>query len=507
MKSADADAGGAHGRDLATEALRASYRAVRYESRPCAASTPERMATIAALMGLAAPDPATARVLEIACGDGGNLLPMAARSPNARFVGIDLASEAVADGRKMADALGLDNATLLDGDLRDMPADLGPFDYIIAHGFYSWVPAEVRVVLFETIRRRLAPDGIAFVSHNVMPGTALRGITWSALRPHVESIADPAAKVAETQAMAARIAAAMERLPGLAAGMAQEFRDVAGRFPFLVMHDDLAPVNHAVYLREIAAEAASHGLAWLADADPYRHPAPAFGDEMNAWLASVDRLTREHMIDHLRLRRFRESLFIHGGRDTGGPLDAGRLAGMHVAAANSTVERHDASRPADTPGDRSPAAVQRRLLARLVARHPSSAPVREIAEGIASESLPGSHLAQPAEAVKFLLSGCLMGILVPLARPATLVREAGERPFAFGPARLQAQRLGFVANLRHDAVAFNDPVQRRLLPLMDGTRTRAELAAALAGFAAEMQGVAPLDAYLAHFARAGILEA
>lgn len=494
--------------DPATREILASYRAVPYDSRPCANSTPARIATIARLMGLGAPEPSTARVLEIACGDGGNLLPMAVRAPQGRFVGIDLASDAIAVARAMAGDLGLPNVELIDGDLRDLPAEAGSFDYIVAHGFYSWVPAAVRTALFDTLRARLAPAGIAFVSHNVLPGCALRGVTWSLLRPHVAGIADPAAKVAEIRAMAGRIADAMANQPGLAAGLAQEFRDVAARETFALMHDDFAPVNHPVFLRDLAAEASGRGLAWLADADPYRHPAPAYGEAMNAWLASAERMEREHVIDHLRMRRFRESLFVHEGRDLGHPLAAERLALMHVAASNTTVERHDARTPAPSPGDRSPSAIQRRLIARLVACHPSSEPVEDLAAWIAAESGPGTALAARGQAARLLLSACLMQVLVPFAWPVDIPRSAGERPRAFAPSRWQASRHQWVVNLRHESVRLDDPVQRRLLPLLDGTRTRADLAAALsAGASGSPMSTVAVDGHLAHFARIGVIEA
>lgn len=494
--------------DAATAEIRASYRAVPYDSRPCANSTPARIATIARLMGLDAPEPSTARVLEIACGDGGNLLPMAVHAPQGWFVGIDLASDAIAIARAMARELGLANVELIDGDLRDLPSEVGSFDYIVAHGFYSWVPAAVRAVLFDTIRARLAPQGIAFVSHNVLPGCALRGVAWSLLRPHVAGIADPVAKVAEIRAMAGRVADAMANRPGLAAGLAQEFRDVVERETFALMHDDFAPVNHPVFLRDIAAEASDHGLAWLADADPYRHPAPAYGETMNAWLASAERMEREHVIDHLRMRRFRESLFVHAERDLGHPLAPEALAPMHVAASNSTVERHDPRTPAPPARDRSPSSIQRRLIARLVACHPSSEPVADLAAWIATGSGPGSALAAPGQAERLLLSACLMQVLVPFAWPVDIPRSAGERPRAFAPARWQASRHRWVVNLRHESVRLDDPVQRRLLPLLDGTRTRADLAAALEGLAAGSgTRVAAVEEHLAHFARIGVIEA
>ena len=490
-----------------TEAIKASYEAVRYTSRPCPTTTPARMATVARLMGLDAPDPSTAAVLEIGCGDGGNIVPMAAAAPQGRYAGVDLSPSAIAEARAMASDLALSNVDLDAGDLRDLRSGIGTFDYIIAHGFYSWVPADVRDALFATLRERLAPGGIAFVSHNTMPGCALRGIAWSLLRPHVAHTDDHAHRIAEARSMAALMADAMADQPGLAAALSVEFRDVVDRHDSLVLHDDLAVVNHPVFLREIAAHAATHGLEWLADADPYRHPAPAYGEQMNGWLAAADRLTREHVVDHLRLRRYRESLFVHRAKGVGAPIAAERLEPMHVAASSVTAERHGSASRTQAAADRTPAGVQRLVLDRLVAVHPASVPVSEVVSWITAHSAPGSTLAVPGNALRLLLNACLVGAIVPLAWPVTVAHTAGSTPRAFAPARWQAPRRDFVVNLRHESVVFTDPVQRRLLPLVDGTRTRDALAAALADIAPG--GADPrrlLDGHLDHFARIGLLE-
>ena len=121
----------------ADDALVKSYNDVAYTSFPDAARHPERLATIGTLMGLDVAPLATCRVLEFACGDGLNLIPIAATLPDATFVGFDYAARPIARAQRMARDLGLSNLRLLQLDLRDLPADLGGFDYIIAHGLYS----------------------------------------------------------------------------------------------------------------------------------------------------------------------------------------------------------------------------------------------------------------------------------------------------------------------------------------------------------------------------------
>src|ERR1044072_8103995 len=111
--------------------------AVRCSNFPYGQTHPDRLATVAVLYGLHPPDPFTARVLEIGCGAGGNLIAMAAATPGIRALGVDLAAEPIADGQRAIADIGLTNVELLHGDVREIP-DLGEFDYIVAHGVYSW---------------------------------------------------------------------------------------------------------------------------------------------------------------------------------------------------------------------------------------------------------------------------------------------------------------------------------------------------------------------------------
>src|ERR1019366_8306637 len=110
------------------------------------------------------------RVLEIGCGNGANLIPLAYHLPESRITGIDLAAGPVARALAMAAELALSNIDLRVADLRDLCAQDGEFVYIFAHGLYSWIPAGVRDRLLAVCRERLAPQGVAFVSYNVYPG-------------------------------------------------------------------------------------------------------------------------------------------------------------------------------------------------------------------------------------------------------------------------------------------------------------------------------------------------
>lgn len=99
--------------DDAIDQLRADYDLTPYTSNSFPQSAPGHLAAIAHLCGLETPEVSRARVLEIGCAAGGNLIPFAAAHPQAHVVGIDLSQVQVDEGRTRAQALGINNLELL----------------------------------------------------------------------------------------------------------------------------------------------------------------------------------------------------------------------------------------------------------------------------------------------------------------------------------------------------------------------------------------------------------
>jgi SAM-dependent methyltransferase len=133
--------------DEAVDRRGADYDAAPYDLHAFPQSAPGQLAAIAYLFGLDAPEASTARVLKIGCASGGNLIPLAAKHPEARAVGIDLSPVQIGEGRRRAQALGLGNLELVRGDIARMElAALGQIDFVISHGVYSWVPENVQEV-------------------------------------------------------------------------------------------------------------------------------------------------------------------------------------------------------------------------------------------------------------------------------------------------------------------------------------------------------------------------
>src|SRR5690606_35431991 len=121
-----------------------TYDETPYPSSAFPQTHPDKLCAMARLFGLEAQDPTTARVLELGCADGANLLPMAQHAPGARFLGLDASIKQVEGARAAITAAGLANVEVRHQDILEFPADEGKFDYIIVHGIFSWVPDPVR---------------------------------------------------------------------------------------------------------------------------------------------------------------------------------------------------------------------------------------------------------------------------------------------------------------------------------------------------------------------------
>jgi len=160
---------GAQRREASTDEPGGDYDRLPYPSMPFAHTQPAHLAAVAALFGLSAADAGTARVLELGCAAGGNIIPLAARFPQASFVGIDLSPKQIESGRRRVAALGLSNIGLEQADLASLDMAGRHFDFVICNGVFSWVPVATQAAILRICERVLAPDGVATISYNVFP--------------------------------------------------------------------------------------------------------------------------------------------------------------------------------------------------------------------------------------------------------------------------------------------------------------------------------------------------
>ena len=296
-----------------------SYDEVPYESHPYAQTHPSRLAVVARLFGLTPPPIETARVLELGAAAGGNLVPIAEAFPDSWCVGIDLSARQVADGEQWVRKLGLRNVSLRHASITDVDDTYGTFDYVICHGVFSWVPTAVREAILDVCARRLAPNGVAYVSYNTYPGWHMRGMIRDMMRYHALRFSDTTQRVGQARALLDFLAQSCRQDGPYPTLLKSELESVRRQADHYLFHEHLEEVNDPLYFHQFVAMAKAHGLRYLGEA--------RVGDA-----AQVDPHVRERPFD----RRGEEE-----GRDEG-VLRAGIQGfelGGRVAVRNRNVHR------------------------------------------------------------------------------------------------------------------------------------------------------------------------
>src|SRR5688500_10670026 len=107
-----------------------AYDRVPYPTGTYSQTHVRRLAAMARLFGVNAPDVRTCRVLEIGCGEGANLLGMAVDLPESQFVGIDISQSAIDRANELAADAGVENVTFRQGDVMELIGRPGECDYV-----------------------------------------------------------------------------------------------------------------------------------------------------------------------------------------------------------------------------------------------------------------------------------------------------------------------------------------------------------------------------------------
>jgi SAM-dependent methyltransferase len=487
-----------------------AYDALPYESLPLAQTHPDHLSALATLLGLTPPRLETCRVLEIGCAAGGNLIPIALSLPGASCVGIDLSAVQVAQGRKLIEQLGAGNVSLRQLDIMDADESLGRFDFIIAHGVFSWVPERVQERLLDLTRRLLNPDGIAYVSYNTLPGWYTRSIVRDLMRFHAMGFSDLGARIEQARAVVELYA---QRLPFDNQVFRSEIEQLRGQADHYVLHEYLAEENNALYFVELVRRAAQHGLQYLTEAEFVTTLPAALGSAVAAMVQEIapEPIRQQQLLDFLRHRAFRQSLLVHDTAKVQRELRASRIRGLRFAGAlQAASERPDLSGPGVERFQarsgavvNTPAPLTKAALAVLGERFPESLSLEELREAARLRLGSSATSARDAEALGVdLLHTFLAGAVELHSLPPRFTMRPGERPTASALARLQAATGAPLTNLRHEALRL-DAALTGLLPLLDGTRDRRSLL----GARSALHGEAGLDAALRQLASEALLEA
>lgn len=481
------------------------YDQLPYPSMPLAYTQPGAMAAMAVLFGAEPRDAATAAVLELGCASGGNIIPLAARYPQARFTGVDLSARHVAEANARIAALGLTNITVQQGDIAALRFEPASFDFIVCHGVFSWVPRTVQDAILRICGTSLAQGGIAAVSYNALPGWHMRRVVRDILMFHADPKLPPPERVS-------RARTALSSIAGTAAGnspYATLLRSEAARLAkapsSYILGEFLSDQNAPCYFTEFATRAGSAGLGYLCDGEVatslpeyLANPIAKRVREMSG----TNALAVQQYADFFTGRPFRRSLLMRAAdapKAAVVAIDPARARHLHFAAnlrlraepskAGEQVYLDQRGRPIRPKGPVSTSIVER-----LAAAYPGTCSVDELLARLP----PASEEKTLQVLTLLLISEQATAATVPLK-----VGSAGAaQPKAWAVARLEAAaQQPLVTGMHHVPVRLTAPLAQ-LMPHLTGRNDRAALARALGGDAPE----AAVEQALAFAARNGLLE-
>jgi len=467
------------------------YDSLPYESIAFPETHPGNLAVLGRLFGLDTAEPEACRVLELGCASGGNLIPMAYHLPRARFLGIDLSARQVADGRRLIRRLELANIELRQGDIAKLGAELGHFDYVIAHGVYSWVPPAVREHLLALAAALLTPAGLFYVSYNTLPGWRMRGMLRDILLYACRGAEGPVAHLEAAQSALARLEAAISGLGAVSTRyLSEEIAALRKAPPSYLLFEYLAEHNQAFLFSDFAADCERQGLKYLCDTDLRTLFPSTYGKAVEAALAPIeDGVELEQWLDFVTNRNFRQSLLCRADADTEDAIDLDRFATFAFCADLKGTKRADLRRVKEVTFTTSSGVelkvahpLTKALLPELAALYPDCRPLAELmpeAAGTVAAAGGGALASEVNECLEELFS--LYAHRGISARPAPLHarHRLSSRPRASRLATAQVEAgAERIATVHHGNLDL-DSFAARLLSLLDGTRTLDQAAAAL----------------------------
>ncbi|HEV7391409.1 MAG TPA: class I SAM-dependent methyltransferase, partial [Burkholderiales bacterium] len=425
--------------------MRASYDTLPYESHAISATHIEVLAVEAMVAGLSPTPVDRCRVLELGCASGGNLLPMAEQFPGSEFVGIDLSPIQIAEGQRLAEQVGLRNVKLLAMDVMQAGAELGQFDFIIAHGLYSWVPPAVQRKVLEIISAHLASSGAAYISYDTFPGWHPRLMLREMLQRHTRSAGQQADAVSRACHFLEALVTTDARDSGPNAGiLTDDARKLLQMGDSYIAHEPLTDYLEAIYFEEFVSRLESRGLTYLAECRPrlsrmalarvvVRHFPELAGD----WVG------REQYVDFFLGSQFRRSAIAHAAATPQREHDPSLIERLMMRAL---------CKPATDTIDLSPGAVvvfdggatgkagltdpaSKAIVVAICRRWPELVSLDEALADARAQLRTPDNFASPGTAARQEICRALMncrdgGLIELRARKADFTTRVSERPVA-----------------------------------------------------------------------------
>ncbi|MCW2485603.1 methyltransferase regulatory domain-containing protein [Candidatus Symbiopectobacterium sp. NZEC127] len=271
------------------------------------------------LYGIFSPRVETARVLELGCGTGGNLLSFAAAYPQGSAIGVDLDDAAVSSGNQLVQSLGLTNVQLATASLDELlSSELGMFDYVIIHGPFSAVNESIRSALLEWAKRHLSERGVIAMAWNAYPGWKAAEVLRDAFQLHGSQAQSQDEKVASARAMLTYLSLGSADRNPLKGALHPLIEQAETQTDLMLSLRYLEGINEPCYLVDFHAMAAQNGLTFVGDVLPQRELAEHYGGEVAKLTDTVspghNKILRQQYLDFAVGRSERFSLLVPDSR-------------------------------------------------------------------------------------------------------------------------------------------------------------------------------------------------
>jgi len=461
-----------------------AYDEIPYDSYSFPLTHPERLATIATLFGMQPAPATTARVLELGCAAGGNLIPMALSMPGATFTGYDLSGVQVQRARDTIQALGLRNITVEQRNILDAGSRPDKFDYLICHGVFSWVPENVQEKILSICRDSLAENGVALVSYNTYPGWHMRESIRGMMLYHARQFDDPKMQVTQSRALLDFLVKSVDTTQSpYGMHLAAELKLLSSMADSYIAHEHLEHWNAPAYFHQFNERVARHELQYLGEAEfntmVVKNFAAPVAEALSRGITDVIRM--EQYMDFIRNRTFRSTLLCHRKRQLDRNVDNARVTRLYVAAAVEPVDTKAEVRSAQQEMFKTLGGIQfhtavpltKAAIRVLAAAWPRSVPFADLLAG--AQRMIGAADGEGGRQLSADILQLFAANAVELhSIPSPFVTAVSERPRTSALIRFQASQGTRVTNLRHESLRIND-VERRMLELLDGARARREV--------------------------------
>ncbi|MGI8466853.1 MAG: methyltransferase regulatory domain-containing protein [Pyrinomonadaceae bacterium] len=470
-----------------------AYDRVLYPNYLHPQTHPDRLATMTKFFGVNPKSVENCRVLELGCGTGSSLLSFAYDLPDSEFIGVDLSEKQIELGNVAIQAVGLKNLQLLQGDIMQITREkFGEFDYIIAHGLYSWIPDFARDQILNICRETLATRGVAFVSYNALPGCRVRQTTRDMMLFHSKNIESPTEKVKQSMALLKFVADSAAKDKIYHSVLREELEKMSERNYENIFHDDLSEFNHPVYFHEFAAHAARYDLQFVTEVEHFTTRDINYPKEVLEILEEIsdgDVIALEQYLDFVNNRRFRQTLLCHKELKINHQPDLQILRSVRIASPLQPVsekpelatEKHE-----KFTGQKDEKIEINHPLTKAAFYHLGKIWTRtttfgELVEAsrklLVDESGAKVEITEKDEQIltDILFQIFCMGMLRFHTREPKYMTEVSAKPFASPIARWQAQNSESISTLLSTSLIIQDALGKEVLKLLDGTRDHAQI--------------------------------